>query len=873
MPAVYADPPKSKHLPPHSAKHKASDGSSGDVDVILISDNEPDFDATEWIDPNNPNHRLPLWSIRFYREVTDLHNAQEQWLQSKYWLPNTEHFILDRVGWNSVRDGAFDGQLGWARVIDDEWLSGDNIDNIMHHIKACASEDPALKSSTTIAFLSFQREITKFATDPPVNPSRLLARYAAEIRAGKSILYNPVHLNENHWIAFKTDFAKRHFSYGDSMSVSSKPRRFLVILSDCGAARLRWFKIFLDRANAGFSAADVIEMQEQSFTDVVVPPTSSGSHAPMSLFNILNPVIQQTPSESVSSIVPAVAISEVASPTLLSKHPADSDVVPISGPATITAPPPPKTEDPEVTAPILKRKLAAVHRSNDSDTDEYNSEDAKRTARRKPPKKSSKEVKTRAKKTTAAERLAQLKADPNIILSNGSLKGSSSVVYCKCKPHFALSLEGEYLLKNWTSHKQSCELCTLVKPGARTQIIPPAVKKPPATGIASFFTVKPAAGAAKPPITKSSTSAEPVMKRAVIVGTCTYRTSTACALSTAVQLALHGIPVATNTLPQRSKWTDYEKRRLYQSLMAMARWSVYSSTGSIFAKGCLGLTTSLTHTCSDCMAVANLPGFKRAVRDARARARLPVDKFTAAIKTKMAHTPTILGKNAAANVKAHLARPAVIKILSSKAMYGPVGAYLSLFQQAQQGDLDDQESFVATCEQFTDEITRNKDPTGHAIHGIRYHPTFIKYSTLMRSFGPRRCTFRTANGPGRADEDTESDEEASEPCGTSDPSDEKLLANDTVRFAFIPTPVQGPRDDSPPGSHLSVSQAMAHAAHHVVTEQLLSDEAEKVEAELVAIEEQIAPNQIVLVRLRAAPSPQCDWVAVAPPLIVDGIIK
>ncbi|KAJ7198735.1 hypothetical protein GGX14DRAFT_401721 [Mycena pura] len=35
----------------------------------------------------------------------------------------------------------------------------------------------------------------------------------------------------------------------------------------------------------------------------------------------------------------------------------------------------------------------------------------------------------------------------------------------------------------------------------------------------------------------------------------------------------------------------------------------------------------------------------------------------------------------------------------------------------------------------------------------------------------------------------------------------------------------------------------------------------------------VAPNQIVLVRLQAAPSLQCDWVAVAPPLIVDGIIK
>ncbi|KAJ7739385.1 hypothetical protein B0H16DRAFT_1694558 [Mycena metata] len=107
--------------------------------------------------------------------------------------------------------------------------------------------------------------------------------------------------------------------------------------------------------------------------------------------------------------------------------------------------------------------------------------------------------------------------------------------------------------------------------------------------------------------------------------------------------------------------------------------------------------------------------------------------------------------------------------------------------------------------------------------------------------------FRAANGPGRADllpfgpEEADDDNEASEPARTSKKGDE-LLAQDTVRFSFTPTPVEEPRDNSPPGSKLSVSQAMEHAAHHIVTEQFLSDEAEKVEAELVAIEEHLEKN-------------------------------
>ncbi|KAJ7601259.1 hypothetical protein DFH06DRAFT_925048, partial [Mycena polygramma] len=173
------------------------------------------------------------------------------------------------------------------------------------------------------------------------------------------------------------------------------------------------------------------------------------------------------------------------------------------------------------------------------------------------------------------------------------------------------------------------------------------------------------------------------------------------------------------------------------SLSVAAWWHVHSATGSVFATSCLRVTTSLTYTCSACTAVGWLLGLRRAVQRAHAKAALPLEQFTEAMKQKIAYCPTVLDDNAAATAKASLANPAVVKILSSKAMYGPVGALLSLFQQAQQGDLDDHQSFVAICGQLTDKINRNKDPTGRAIHGIRYDPTFMKFCALMRSYGPR----------------------------------------------------------------------------------------------------------------------------------------
>lgn len=69
-----------------------------------------------------------------------------------------------------------------------------------------------------------------------------------------------------------------------------------------------------------------------------------------------------------------------------------------------------------------------------------------------------------------------------------------------------------------------------------------------------------------------------------------------------------------------------------------------------------------------------------------------------------------------------------------------MGVFLSLYEQGLRGDLDDQETFVAISGQLTEKIRRNKDPTGRSIHGMRYEPTFVKFCTLMRSYGPRSGT-------------------------------------------------------------------------------------------------------------------------------------
>ncbi|KAJ6628295.1 hypothetical protein B0H10DRAFT_2209581 [Mycena sp. CBHHK59/15] len=211
----------------------------------------------------------------------------------------------------------------------------------------------------------------------------------------------------------------------------------------------------------------------------------------------------------------------------------------------------------------------------------------------------------------------------------------------------------------------------------------------------------------------------------------------ACVLSDATQVAMKGVRKETNNLTARAHWTNYEKDRLHQSMVVAARWTTQPNTGSVYAKGCLSVTTNVTGICSACSDLGKLEGLKRVVRRARAKARLPPSKFVAKMKKQFTHTPTIFSHNSAAAVKAALALPSVIKILSAKAKHGPGGAFLSLFQQAQTGDLDDQQSFTAICEGFADRVQRKKDPTGHAMKGIRYSPELGQLAALMRSYGPR----------------------------------------------------------------------------------------------------------------------------------------
>jgi hypothetical protein len=99
--------------------------------------------------------------------------------------------------------------------------------------------------------------------------------------------------------------------------------------------------------------------------------------------------------------------------------------------------------------------------------------------------------------------------------------------------------------------------------------------------------------------------------------------------------------------------------------------------------------------------------------------------------------------------------------------------------------------------------------------------------------------FRTANGPPEADDPSDDEEDVLDGTGVLG-LDPKAFESDNLRVPRVSVPSANVNDH--PGSSLSPSEALAHAFHHVLTEQYLAEKADEDEAELAAVEEKLHNN-------------------------------
>ncbi|KAF7970334.1 hypothetical protein HWV62_24362 [Athelia sp. TMB] len=196
--------------------------------------------AQSIVDPrvNDGRGRLPLWVLRFWKQMSDVSQTKADWARCERYLsvasPGssaavTEAFAnasacLEQLGWNTPMLGLDNLQTTreLTRVIGDGWICTGIIQMMAEHLSARAKADPKVPASTVIAGPHFAVALLS-ALDRELPYTRkqtpLLARYEHDIKSsGRKKLYFPAHVNGCHWITVCIDFANHEYSYGDSLA-------------------------------------------------------------------------------------------------------------------------------------------------------------------------------------------------------------------------------------------------------------------------------------------------------------------------------------------------------------------------------------------------------------------------------------------------------------------------------------------------------------------------------------------------------------------------------------------------------------------------------------------------------------------------------
>lgn len=194
--------------------------------------------AQSIIDPrfNDGREQLPLWMVGFWREMASLIRDQDKWKHSVQWLEvekkrrgqtqetvkliNETLIKLNTIAWNTelASTSVIASTLSLTTLLGNEWLDDDHINLMMEVLSKRVEEDKKLAKKVIIAPLTLANELhnNRHGTYLKKAGAPVLCRYEKHIKENKiDLLYFPVHVNNNHWIAAYVDFAKGRIGYGE----------------------------------------------------------------------------------------------------------------------------------------------------------------------------------------------------------------------------------------------------------------------------------------------------------------------------------------------------------------------------------------------------------------------------------------------------------------------------------------------------------------------------------------------------------------------------------------------------------------------------------------------------------------------------------
>lgn len=187
--------------------------------------------------PSNPKIRFPLWAGTFWMALSEVIQEQRAWRRAQEWVdalpqgPETRKLqgVLCQVPWKvdvwilPVEADRMATKISFfAKLLSDDFLAERHIDAFVTHLNIGARRMKQSAPGVLVAGLPFANTLSFHynSTASKIGDCTIFVQYAAVFKRKSAyhILLFPAHVGgvkDGHWIAFRVDFVKREYSYGE----------------------------------------------------------------------------------------------------------------------------------------------------------------------------------------------------------------------------------------------------------------------------------------------------------------------------------------------------------------------------------------------------------------------------------------------------------------------------------------------------------------------------------------------------------------------------------------------------------------------------------------------------------------------------------
>ncbi|KAJ9114622.1 hypothetical protein QFC22_005495 [Naganishia vaughanmartiniae] len=198
-----------------------------------------------------------------------------------------------------------------------------------------------------------------------------------------------------------------------------------------------------------------------------------------------------------------------------------------------------------------------------------------------------------------------------------------------------------------------------------------------------------------------------------------------------------------NTSPAYACWTDNETAIFEAERALSALWQLDRAAKSVRSTSCERrvMGDSTERICEACRKLQNDEKFKRALRKKKFVENqlnaMPLNERELAIKSKIRNTPKNQCTPSMRIAQVYLENRAVMRFyqLMEDTDKPTASIFRKLEQMANAGEFNDDDTLQGIFKLIYESKSRRADPTGKAIHGIRYSEDVMHFFVLLRSRG------------------------------------------------------------------------------------------------------------------------------------------